>query len=153
MNHIDRVYFALRRIEDKSVACLGYADWYRMVRPDGAVTELEELPATIRNPSLEASTVVALASGVANPDPGCDVLRYDPVDAPFVLNLDHYRVVENLHLHEVYQEVLKIAKVEDTPELRFELQNNVYVIKEPPNDYHWLKDFPEFVLQAKKRAD
>lgn len=153
MNQIDRVYFALHRIENKSVASFGFADWYRMVRPDGTVTELEQLPPTIQNPGLAASTVVAVASGVANFDPGCDVLRYDPVDAPFVLNLDHYRVVENLHLHDVYPEVLKIAKIDDTPELRFELQNNVYVIKEPPNDYHWLKDFPEFVLNAKKRAD
>jgi hypothetical protein len=153
MNHINRVYFGLRRIENKSVASFGYADWYRMVRPDGAVTELEQLPPTIGNPRLQASTVVALASGIANPDPGCDVLRYHPVDAPFVLNLDHYRVIENLHLHNVYPEVLRVAKLEDTPELRFELQNTIYVIKEPPNDYHWLQDFPEFVLNAKKREE
>lgn len=153
MNHVDRVYFALRRIENNSVASLGYADWYRMVRPDGSVTEFEQLPETIRTPSLEAATLAVVGSGIANPQPGWDVLRYDPADEPFIVNLDHYRIVENLHLHEVYSEVLKIAKVEDTPELRFELQNNVYVIKEPPNDYHWLKDFPDFVLNAKKRTD
>src|ERR1051325_6970706 len=152
MNHIDRVYFALRRIEDKSIATFGYADWYRMVRPDGAVTELEQLPPSIRNPSLEASTIVACASGVVYANPGCDVLRYDPADKPFVINLDHYKVVENLHLHPVYPEVLRITKLGDTPQLRFELQNNVYVIKEPPNDHHWLKDFPDFVLKAKKRG-
>ena len=150
MNQIDRIYYALRKIEDKSVATFGYADWARMVRSDGSVTELEQLPPTIKNPSLEASLVVAVASGIVNPQPGCDVLRYDPADAPFVLNLDHYRVVENLHLHDVYPEALQIAKIEDSPELRFELQNNVFVIKEPPNEYHWLEEFPGFVLSAKK---
>jgi hypothetical protein len=153
MNHIDRIYFALRRIEEKSVVSFGYADWCRMVRADGTVTELEQLPPSIQNPSLAASTIVAVASGVANPDPGCDVLRHDPADMPFIINLDHYSIIENLHLHDVYHEVLKVARIEDTQELRFELQNSVYVIKEPPNDYHWLQEFPQFVLEAKKRSD
>ena len=103
--------------------------------------------------SLAASTIVAVASGVANPDPGCDVLRHDPADMPFIINLDHYSIIENLHLHDVYHEVLKVARIEETQELRFELQNSVYVIKEPPNDYHWLQEFPQFVLEAKKRSD
>jgi hypothetical protein len=151
MNQVDRLYYAVQKIHSASVVSFGYADWFRLVRPDGAITELEELPPNLNNPNLAAATVVAVASGIANVQPGIDVFRYDRKDAPFILNLDHYKVLENLHLHEIYPEALKFARVEDTPTLRFELQNNVYVIKEPPNDYHWMSDFPNYVLEAKKR--
>ncbi len=151
MNHIDRIYYAVQRIEGKSVATLGYRDWLRLVRADGELTELEALPPAVNSPSLSASTIVAVASGIAVAQPGLDVLRYDIKDAPFVINLDHYTIIENLHLHDVYSEAIKVAQVDDTPQLRWELQNNVYVIKEPPNENHWLKEFPSYVLEAKRK--
>jgi len=151
MNEVDRIYYAMRKIQNKSVATFSFGDWMRLVRPDGQITELEELPAAVNHPSLAASTLVAVASGIAVAQPGMDVLRYDAKDAPYVINLDHYTVVENIHLHNVYPEALKVAKVEDTPQLRWELQNSVYVIKEPPNDNHWLTEFPKYVLDAKKK--
>jgi hypothetical protein len=151
MPQVDRLYYALRKIHNASVVSFGYADWLRLVRPDGAITELEELPPGLNNPSLAASTLAAVASGIANVQPGMDVLRYDPQDEPYIINLDHYTVIENLHLHPVYPKALKTADVKDSQILRFELQNNVYVIKEPPNDYHWLKEFPDYVLKAKRR--
>ena len=79
-----------------------------------------------------------------------DVLRYDPVDAPYILNLDHYTIIENLHNHEIYSEALKVALIHDSPELRYELQNNIFIIKEPPNDNHWMTDFPNYILNALK---
>jgi hypothetical protein len=151
MSQVDRLYYAVQKIYSASVVSFGYADWFRLVRPDGAITELEELPPKLNNPNLAAVTVVAVASGIANVQPGMDVLRHDPQDAPYILNLDHYTVLENLHLHEIYPEALSVAGIEDSPTLRFELQNNVYVIKEPPNDHHWMKDFPAYILEAKKR--
>lgn len=151
MNHVDRIYYAVRKIENKSVATVGYGDWMRLVRPDGEITELEALPAGINHPSLAASTIVAVASGIVVAQPGMDVFRYDAKDTPYVINLDHYTIIENLHLHDVYPEALKVAHLDDTPELRWELQNNVYVIKEPPNDNHWLTEFPKYVLEAKKK--
>jgi hypothetical protein len=149
---IDRIYYALNKIEDKSVATMGYADWRRLVRPDGRLTELEELPSAINNQFLAATTITAVASGIAVPQPGMDVLRYDVRDGPYVINLDHYTIIENIHLHDVYSEALRVAKLEDTPQLRWELQNSVYVIKEPPNENHWMKDFPGYVLDALKRC-
>jgi hypothetical protein len=151
MSHVDRIYYAVRKIKSASVVNFGYVDWLRLVRPDGAITEMEELPPGLNNPSLAASTIVAVASGIANAQPGMDVLRYDPQDAPYVVNLDHYTVIENLHLHDIYPEALKIAQLVDSAPLRFELQNNVYVVKDPPNDYHWMKELPDYVLEAKKR--
>ena len=150
MKHIDRVNFALNRIENKSVAAMGSADWYRLVRSDGRITELEELPKAISNPKLAASTLTVVASGIAVAQPGMDVLRYDPVDAPYILNLDHYTIIENLHNHEIYSEALKVASIQDSPELRYELQNNIFIIKEPPNDNHWMTDFPNYILNALK---
>ena len=37
MNQVNRIYYALRRIENKSVAAFGYGDWMRLVRPDGSI--------------------------------------------------------------------------------------------------------------------
>lgn len=151
MDSISKIYYALRHIEGKAIATMGYADWYRLVRSDGQITELEELPTAIGNVKLQADTIVSVASGIAVPTPGLDVLRYDPQDSPWVINLDHYKIIENLHLHDVYSEALKVAGCQDNALLRSELQNNIYVVKEPPNQNHWMKEFPEYVLQAKKR--
>ncbi len=152
MKHVDRIYFALSEIEGKSVVTIASADWARLVRPDGALTELEQLPNGLNNPSLTASTLAAYASGIVVPTPGMDVLRYDPQDAPYVINLDHYTIIENLHLHPIYPDALRVAGASDTAELRWELQNNVYVIKEPPAPSgHWLTDFPKYIDIAKKR--
>lgn len=153
MNRIQTIYYALNRIENKSVASMAYGDWSRLVRNDGTLTELAELPSAIANPKLQASTLVAVASGIAIPQPGMDVLRFDRKDDPFFINLDHYTIIENLQNHEVYPEVLRIARLDDTPELRWELQNNIYVIKEPPNENHWLMDFPQHVLNAQMKFD
>jgi len=130
---------------------MAHGDWSRLVRHDGTITELAELPEAIANPKLLASTLVAVASGISVAQPGMDVLRFDRKDDPYFINLDHYTIIENLQDHEVYPEVLRVAKLEDTPEIRFELQNNIYVIKEPPNENHWLKDFPEHVLKAQMK--
>ena len=153
MKTIDRFYYALNRIEDKSVATMDYEVWRRLVRPDGKLTELEQLPDTINNPLLAAMTIAAVASGIAVSRPGMDVLRHDPEDAPYIINLDHYTIIENLHLHEVYPEALRVAGLDDTPELRYELENRIYIIKEPPNENHWMQDFPQYVLDAKKRKN
>lgn len=152
MKKVDKIYYVLRNIEDKPVSMMGYADWFRLIRPDGNVTELVELPEAINNPSLNAATIVATASGIVNPTPGIDVFRYDQNDDPYVINMDHYTVIENFHMHDDYPKVLEMADIEDTQELKWELQNYIYIIKNPPiEDQHWFKDFPEFVLQAKKK--
>ncbi len=151
MNKVDRIYYALREISDKSVVTFAYSDWIRLVRSDGQLTELEELPPGINNKILDASNIVAVASGIVVSEPGMDILRYDVKDAPYVINLDHYTIFENLHLQDCYSDVLETAGVVDSPELKYELQNNVYVLKEPPNDNHWLKDFPKHILEAKKK--
>ncbi|MBK1830778.1 hypothetical protein JIN77_08575 [Verrucomicrobiaceae bacterium R5-34] len=153
MSRIKTIYYALNYIKNKSVASMAYGDWARLVRDDGAITELAELPQAIANPKLEASTLVSVASGIAVPDPGMDVLRYDRKDDPYFINLDHYKIIENLQEHEIYPEVLHVAGMADSAELRYEFQNNIYVIKEPPNNNHWLEDFPQHVLKAKMKFD
>lgn len=147
----DRIYYAIARIEDKSIAQMGYADWARLVRLDGRLTELREVPAPINSPTLQASTIVAVASGIVVAAPGMDVLRYHEDDAPYVINIDHYTIIENLHLNERYSEVLKVAGLSDSDELRWQLQNNIFIIKEPPNDFHWMTEFPDHVLNAERR--
>lgn len=153
MSPTQKIYYALNRIEGRSVASMGYGDWARLVRPDGAITELEELPSAIANPKLQASTLVSVASGIAAPQPGMDVLRFDRKDAPYCINLDHYTIIENLQSHDIYPDVVEMTKIDDTPELRWELQNSIYIMKEPPNSNHWLTDFPQYVLEAQRRSD
>jgi hypothetical protein len=47
----------------------------------------------------EAEVVAVAASGIANPDPGLDMVSTDLKDAPTIFNTDHYTVVERLTKH------------------------------------------------------
>jgi len=153
MTNHDKIYFSLKHVSNKSVVSMSREDWTKLVRDDGGVTELEGLPREVNNAGLRASLLVVVASGIENHDPGIDIFRHDPSDKPFVVNMDHYTVIENLQEHDVYSDVLRIAGVDDCPEIRSELKDKVYIVKDPPiENRHWFKDFPEFVLNAKKKA-
>ncbi len=153
MNDVIRVYYTLRKVEGKSVHILDKGEWHRLLRSDGTVTELEDLPPHMNSPELKACTITTLASGICNPDPGIDVLRYDEDDAPRVINIDHYIVIENFDRHPEYEHVLSLAGIDDDKDIRDELNSKVFVIKQPPGANHQVEDFPDFVEKARFKGD
>ena len=136
-------------VEGKSISSITKAEWTSLVHSDGSLTELKEIPSSLNNPVLKASTIVAVASGIIVPNPGMDILRYHEKDMPQCINLDHYTIIENLPLHPMYNRILKSAKIDDTDEIKIKLSNNVWIVKEPPNNYHWMHEFTEHILKAK----
>jgi len=101
MSQPDRLRYFLHHNFKSSVVTINFQDWDKMVRVDGATTRLERIPAKLSGVLKSAEIVVAVASGIANPSPGIDIVRKDPRDAPFVFNTDHYIVVEKLTQHRI----------------------------------------------------
>jgi hypothetical protein len=146
-----RVHYGLVHATGKkhSVAILPKSEWSRLLRSDGGITELVNLPRVLSNAELRAAEIVSIASGIANPSPGLMIARYDPNDAPNVINVDRYTVIENLVEHPIYFRTLSIAGVSDTPEIRDSLRNCVFFVKEQPDpNFHWFQDFPKLFTEA-----
>ncbi len=96
------------------------------------------------------ATVVAIAgSGIANPQPGIDVVRYDGGDRPFVYNIDHYQVVESLPSHPQYEAIVRKAGVQSTRDVRQFMADHVFVIGPERRDDHWVKEIPAQIAAAK----
>ncbi len=149
-----RVYYGLIRAtgQHHSVAVIPANEWSQLLRPDGSVTELTERPSILSNPVLSAAEIVSIASGISNPSPGLMIARYDPNDAPTVINIDQYTAIENLPRHSIYQSALQKANVPDSPELRASLSQHVFFVKEHPDpQMHWVADFPKIFLDGLKK--
>lgn len=149
-----RLYYGLIHAtgDSRSVAVLPRSEWANLVRVDGSVTELRQLPSIISNPVLKAAEIVSIASGIANASPGLMVARYDPHDAPSVINVDRYTAIEDLSAHPIYPQALQIAGVSDSSEIRDSLKDYVFVVKEKPDPkFHWFEDFPKIFIEGLKK--
>jgi len=154
MSQPDRLRYFLDHNFGTSVVTLNFQDWDNMVRYDGAVTRLEQIPEKLSGVLKDAEAVVAVASGIANPSPGIDIVRRDPDDAPFVFNSDHYTVVEKLTGHPDYSSFVRRAGVPDSEELRTAIDSWVWIIG-PTRDpeFHWSKEIPEFIRRATAKTE
>jgi hypothetical protein len=134
-----------------SVITIGNQDWQRLVRSDGEPTVVEQIPKELSGVMRDAEVVAVAASGIANPNPGMDIVRKDPKDAPTIFNTDHYTVVERLTRHPDYPAIVKRANVTDSKPLRETLDSWVWIIgpKRDP-DHHWAEEIPEYIKRAKK---
>lgn len=150
----ERVYYGLIRAtgQHHAVAVIPAGEWSHLLRSDGSVTELTERPAILSNSILTAAEIVSIASGINNPAPGLMIARYDPDDAPSVINIDHYTAIENLPAHSIYPTALQKANVSDSDELRAALSQHVFLVKEDPDpEMHWVADFPQIFLEGRKK--
>lgn len=121
--------------------------WQQQVTGNGTPVQIYEVPPPLENVRREAEVVAIVASGNC-PNPGLDVIRYDEKDAPFVYNVDHYQVVENLLLHPAYPQVLKIAGIQDSEPLRETLKSWIFLLGPERPDDHWRKTLPEYLQKA-----
>jgi hypothetical protein len=154
MSQPDRLRYFLHHNFKSSVVTINFQDWDKMVRVDGATTRLERIPAKLSGVLKSAEIVVAVASGIANPSPGIDIVRKDPRDAPFIFNTDHYIVVEKLTQHPDYLSFVRRAGVQDSEDLRSALESWVWIIgpKRDP-EIHWSKEIPEYIHNAKEKTE
>jgi hypothetical protein len=146
-----RIKYALEHIEGRSVVAIKAGSWRELVVESGDPTKLIKTPKALGGLMNMAAQVITVGSGIINPDPGIDVVRHDPRDAPYVYNIDHYTVIENLPLHPQYHRVLEVAAVEENNELNSVLAQHVYVVGPYRRGDHWVQEIPERIRDARTR--
>lgn len=149
---VERVKYAVQRVNDRrSVHWIPRGDWETLVREDGEPTIVETC--TLMDAvSREAQVVMGAASGVINNDPGMDIVRLDPQDAPRIYNVDHYTAIENLADHSSFGDILRIAGVDDTKALRDELSQYVHLVSPDKSKPHQFEIVPEHIRHARRRT-
>ena len=147
-----RLRYFMENLYGHSVITINTADWTKLVRVDGLPTVVEQIPEKLSGVIRDAEVVAVAASGTANANPGIDIVRKDPNDAPMIFNTDHYTVVERLTEHPDYSGLLKRTKVEDSKALQETLNSWVWIIgpeRDPTN--HWAEEIPEYIKNAAKK--
>jgi hypothetical protein len=154
VNEINQIRLMFeRKVGSKKVWCFPRADWETLVCDQGNVTVVPQLPGELDSVFDRTNLVITTASGIVNPDPGIDVVRYDPKDPPNErLNIDHYPVIEDLtgpHKYEVaYRDTLKGLGISDSPELRKSLEDYVFVVGPEKLDHHHVAQLPAHIRNA-----
>ena len=152
MENKHRFQYALEHITDKSVFIIERIEWERIVDESGEPVKLENVPQPISGLVTMAAHVMTAGSGIYNPSPGIDVVRSDPRDKPYIYNIDHYTVLENFVSAPLYQEALKVARIEETEELNEYIQSHIFVVGPFREDNHWVEEIPKQILEAKQKG-
>ena len=146
-----RLRYFMENLYGHSVVTVNTQDWHNLLRIDGAPTVVEQIPDKLSAVMRDAEVVAVAASGIANPNPGIDIVRKDVNDAPMIYNTDHYTVVERLTSHPDYDAILRRTNVKDSDALRQTLDSWVWIIgpkRDPTN--HWAREIPEYIKNAAK---
>lgn len=148
-----RLLFATERVLGRSVMTIPREDWQSLIREDGAPTRVSSLGSPFQGVMHSAEIVAVAASGYYNCDPGIDIVRLDERDAPYIHNIDHYTVCQTLTLHNDYAQIIKMAGIDDSPELQKCLYDVVFVVKQTPDetDDHWCVELPERIKNAREK--
>lgn len=148
-----RLLFATERVLGRSVMAMPRADWESLIREDGAPTRVSSLGSPFQGVMHDAEIVAVAASGYHNRDPGIDFVRLDERDAPYIHNIDHYTVCQTLTLHNDYAQIIKVAGIDDSPELQKCLYDFVFIVKRTPEeiDDHWCVELPERIKSAREK--
>ncbi len=151
---VRRIIFAAEHVLGRDVMSMRRQDWLNMIHSDGSPTLLNEAPDPCQGVMHDAMVVAVAASGNVNPDPGFDIARYDPDDAPHIFNIDHYQVFERFQQHGHYQRILGLAGVGDSARLQDTLDDNVFIIKREAAETadHWSKQLPHRINIARHKA-
>ena len=148
-----RFTYAAEQVLGRDVMAMKREDWTSMIRSDGMPTLMNEPPKSYEGVMKDAMVVAVAASGVCNPDPGFDIVRYDPDDAPHIYNVDHYRVCERLDGLSEFPEICRKAGVQTSPQLTSCVSDYVFVVRNEPSETtdHWSTDLPHRIQIAKHK--
>jgi hypothetical protein len=151
MKNKDRFQYALEHITDKSVFIVKRIEWERIIDENGEPVKLANVPQPISSLVTMAAQVMTAGSGIYNPSPGIDVVRSDPKDKPYIYNIDHYTVFENIISAPLYQEALKVAQIEETEALNEYIKSHIFVVGPFREDNHWVEEIPKHIRDAKQK--
>jgi len=148
-----RLRYFMENVYGHSVITINTQAWQNLVRVDGSLPVVEQIPEKLSGVLRDAEVVAVAASGIANPNPGIDIVRKDLKDAPTIYNTDHYTIVERLTANPDYRSILKRTNVQDSKTLRETLDSWVWIIgpeRDPAN--HWTQEIPEYIRNATKKS-
>ncbi len=136
-----RYIFALGHRANKSIFAMPKADYetFKLAGLNsGATLCFQQPPAQLARVSAEATVVGVELSTDENDAKSLDVVRMDSSDAPQIFNRDRYLVYESPCLATAFPAVLSQNGIENTPELREQLDKHVLVIGPYKNipDHH-----------------
>lgn len=134
----------------KAVSIMPVDDWVHLIHETGDTTKLVHAPLELGQVENDVLVAAIAASGNINTDPGIDIVRHDPDDTPYIYNIDHYIVIENLPKHELFEKVISTAGVSLTDDLNKILSENVFIVgpyKDSPD--HWAKEISRHIQEAK----
>ena len=152
MDNNDRIKYALEHVTDKSVFIVERSAWEDIVDDDGEPILLANVPTAITGLVSMAAHVMTAGSGIYNPSPGIDVVRFDPVDQPYIYNIDHYTVLEHFASSPLYQDALQIACINENEELNEYIHSHVFVVGPYRKDNHWAKEIHQHIRDAKHKG-
>lgn len=151
MKEEDRIRYSIKNQTKKSVAIFPRYDWNKLILSNGEPTVLCSPPSPISRVQSDAAIVAMAASGEVNPNPGFDIVRRDLKDAPYIYNIDHYVVIENLSSHPNYSRYLSGANLKQDKEIEKSLSENVFIVGPYKEDNHWVTEIPQYIAQAKSK--
>jgi hypothetical protein len=143
--------YAIEHREDCSVAIIDRDDWFGMIRSDGQPTLLLNAPDPVAKVAVDVAVHSMAGSGVSNSDPGFDIVRIDRRDAPFVYNIDHYQVIEDVTNRYNLDEIYRMCDVTPSNDVVTFLKSKVFIIGPRRLDHHWVEEIPQHIAQAKER--
>lgn len=146
---IERIRFALSHATGKSVHVISREQWRKIVSPDGSPT-LQMSSSGLGMEMKDACVVAVAASGIQNPDPGADIVRYDADDYPWIYNTDHYLAVENLSGRPDFSRILELAGLQQSQALLDALSQKVFLLgPEKLENHHWQKEIVPHICNGK----
>ena len=93
----------------------------------------------------EASVVAAYGRRFSSATAEVGIVRLDPDDKPDIYNTDKYLVWVDLPSHSSFSQMVSAASTEDNENLREFLRENVFFVKQDPDDEHRRSDLPPTV--------
>lgn len=144
--------YAIGHVVKMPVHLYPHDAWHQLVREDGLPTYIT-LPEPLAGLASRGNLVLAAGSGIYNPDPGLDAVRWDEKDAPNVYNIDHYPVYEDFCTRAEYPRVRQMLAVLDDKEIETVFQNHVVIVGPVRLHHHHSPEIPEVIAKALHRHD
>jgi hypothetical protein len=141
-------------LEGREVMVMSRHDWEQANQlREGEMVQIDLSTTPIANVARDSRIEAAVVVRKSPVEVVVEVYRYDPVDMPLPINLDRYRVWEELPPHRNFAAMVNAASTEDNANMRGFLDDHVLFIKDVVRDGHHLADLSEHVKALTRGGD
>ncbi len=147
-----RLLFYWGRMEDTSILSMPREQWHDLVGHLGEPIAFDVRSSPMAGVTRSASVVAAVAHEFSNTTARVSIFRDDPTDAPFRINLDHYKVWTDLSANSALSGMITAASTEYNDNMKRAIKDHVYFVKEKPGPDHWLPTLPASISLVLKSS-